>query len=59
MITGRIAEGRLQMRWTYAGEQYRQPTIERLAQEYLAALRTLIAHCRERSMPEAKKATEQ
>ena len=49
-IDGFVAEGQLQLRWTYSERIHRRATIERLAQTYLTTLRALIAHCR---MPEA------
>ncbi len=40
-----VSGGRLQMEWTYSDRVHRRATIERLAQNYLAQLRELIAHC--------------
>ncbi|BBD64374.1 amino acid adenylation domain-containing protein [Nostoc commune NIES-4072] len=44
-INGGIYQGHLQMSWTYSKELYRQSTIEGLAQRFIEALRSLIAHC--------------
>jgi amino acid adenylation domain-containing protein/non-ribosomal peptide synthase protein (TIGR01720 family) len=44
-INGSITGGRLQLGWSYSAAQYRPATIERLASDYLARLRELIAHC--------------
>jgi amino acid adenylation domain-containing protein/non-ribosomal peptide synthase protein (TIGR01720 family) len=35
----------LHLQWTYSEQLHRQATIERLAQEFLQALRDLLAHC--------------
>ncbi|GAA6614913.1 amino acid adenylation domain-containing protein [Scytonema sp. NUACC26] len=40
-----IIGAQLQLDWTYSENLHRHSTIERLAQEYLQALRELIAHC--------------
>jgi non-ribosomal peptide synthase protein (TIGR01720 family) len=40
-----IAGGELRIEWSYSEHLHDRPTIERLAQDYLAALRALIAHC--------------
>jgi amino acid adenylation domain-containing protein/non-ribosomal peptide synthase protein (TIGR01720 family)/FkbM family methyltransferase len=37
--------GQLQMCWVYSRDLHRQDTIEQLAQDTLAALRLLVAHC--------------
>ncbi len=44
-VYGRILEGQLYLGWTYSENLHQRTTIERLAQSYLDALRTLIAHC--------------
>jgi non-ribosomal peptide synthase protein (TIGR01720 family) len=49
-ISGQISEGQLRFTWTYSAERYRAATIERLAQDFRAALQGLIAHC---TAPEA------
>jgi non-ribosomal peptide synthase protein (TIGR01720 family) len=33
------------MEWSYSANLHRQATVERLAQEFIAALRNLITHC--------------
>ncbi|KYG05998.1 hypothetical protein BE21_37345, partial [Sorangium cellulosum] len=40
-----VAGGRLEVGWTYSENLYRRPTIERLAERFLAALRALLSHC--------------
>jgi amino acid adenylation domain-containing protein/non-ribosomal peptide synthase protein (TIGR01720 family) len=44
-VNGLIAGGRLRLDWVYSESAYRRSTIERLAQRYTQALRTLIIHC--------------
>ncbi|MFE3554062.1 amino acid adenylation domain-containing protein [Streptomyces sp. NPDC059193] len=44
-VIGLIDDGRLGVSWTYSGEVFAQATVERLAGEFLSALRELIAHC--------------
>ncbi len=44
-INGAIVGGQLQMHWTYSENIHRRATVERVAQEFIAALRALIAHC--------------
>ncbi len=44
-VTGVITGGRLQMDFSYSEQLHRRDTIERLAAEFMAALRALIAHC--------------
>ncbi|MGF1482019.1 MAG: amino acid adenylation domain-containing protein [Cyanophyceae cyanobacterium] len=43
-VNSLIAAERLQISWTY-GQGHRQATVERLAEDYLKALRSLMAHC--------------
>jgi amino acid adenylation domain-containing protein/non-ribosomal peptide synthase protein (TIGR01720 family) len=43
-INGRLAGGQLQCDWTYSERIHRRATIERLAQGFIEALRTLIVH---------------
>jgi non-ribosomal peptide synthase protein (TIGR01720 family) len=45
-VTGAIVDRRLEMVWLYSKNIHRQPTIEDLANGFMKALRTLIAHCR-------------
>jgi len=40
-----IAGGQLHVTWTYSAHVHQRTTIERLARDYLAALRALISHC--------------
>ncbi|MBI5032176.1 MAG: amino acid adenylation domain-containing protein [Chloroflexi bacterium] len=42
-INGGIANGTLQMEWTYSANVHRRETIERVANDFIAALRALIA----------------
>jgi len=44
-VNGGIAGGKLQLEWTYSENLHRRATIEGLAQSFMEALRTLIAHC--------------
>lgn len=44
-VVGFVLDGRLQMDWTYSEKIHRQATVEQLAQEFVQALRSLIAHC--------------
>lgn len=51
-VSGLILGGQLQMTWAYSAAIHHPDTIERLAQDFLAALRSLIAHCQS-SQPSA------
>ena len=44
-INGGILEGRLHVAWTFSVNIHNRPTIERVADEFLRALRRVIAHC--------------
>jgi non-ribosomal peptide synthase protein (TIGR01720 family) len=44
-INGHLAGGKLLLDWTYSEHIHRRDTIERLAQHFIEALRTLIVHC--------------
>lgn len=44
-ITALIAEGQLQLNWTYSENVHRRSTIEGLSRSFIEALRFLIAHC--------------
>jgi amino acid adenylation domain-containing protein/non-ribosomal peptide synthase protein (TIGR01720 family) len=44
-INGIVVEGQLQLDWTYSQNFHSSATIENLAQQYIEALKTLIAHC--------------
>ncbi|OWY66459.1 hypothetical protein B7486_36670 [cyanobacterium TDX16] len=45
-INGIVAEGQLQLDWTYSEAIHRRATIENLANSFMAVLRQLIAYCR-------------
>ncbi|MFF9765686.1 non-ribosomal peptide synthase/polyketide synthase [Streptomyces sp. NPDC014636] len=49
-ITGVVQAGRLELGWTYPARVYDEATVRRLAEETLAALRDIVAHC---ARPEA------
>ena len=44
-INGGVFAGRLHLEWTYSANLYRRSTIEAFADEFIRALRGLIAHC--------------
>jgi amino acid adenylation domain-containing protein/non-ribosomal peptide synthase protein (TIGR01720 family) len=44
-INGGILRGQLTMEWSYSVNIHRRETIERLANEYIEALRNIIKHC--------------
>jgi amino acid adenylation domain-containing protein/non-ribosomal peptide synthase protein (TIGR01720 family) len=44
-INGLVVENQLQLEWTYSSNFHSSTTIENLAQDFVAKLRTLIAHC--------------
>ncbi|MEL6488478.1 MAG: condensation domain-containing protein [Cyanobacteria bacterium J06621_3] len=44
-INAWIANGQLQMNWTYDINRYHPDTIEKVANSYLSALQQIIAHC--------------
>ncbi len=44
-INGSVVGGQLQLVWTYSENFHRRATIERVAQNYMDALRRLITHC--------------
>jgi non-ribosomal peptide synthase protein (TIGR01720 family) len=44
-INARVMDGVLQVRWSYSEAVHRRETIERLADDYLAALLAIIRHC--------------
>jgi non-ribosomal peptide synthase protein (TIGR01720 family) len=44
-VYGSVAEGRLQLKWTYSANIHNEATIKQLAQASVAALRRLIEHC--------------
>ncbi len=44
-VTGVVADGVLQLGWTYSPQLHEDTTVRQLAEEVLAALRELIGHC--------------
>jgi non-ribosomal peptide synthase protein (TIGR01720 family) len=44
-IVGSVVMGQLHMTWTYSENIHRRATVEKLAQEFITALRSLITHC--------------
>ncbi len=44
-VSGKILSGRLSLDWTFSKNIHQRATIEKLANDYLAELRALIAHC--------------
>jgi amino acid adenylation domain-containing protein/non-ribosomal peptide synthase protein (TIGR01720 family) len=44
-VNALVAGGQLQLDWTYSSNLHQRATIESLAQGFLTALRSLIAHC--------------
>jgi non-ribosomal peptide synthase protein (TIGR01720 family) len=44
-VSALVVEGQLRVEWHYSRQVHRRETIEGIAQRYLEALRTLIAHC--------------
>jgi amino acid adenylation domain-containing protein/non-ribosomal peptide synthase protein (TIGR01720 family) len=44
-ISGVVMKGQLQMNWTYSRNLHQPDRIERLAQDFMQALRSLIQHC--------------
>ncbi|TWV29510.1 amino acid adenylation domain-containing protein, partial [Streptomyces misionensis] len=44
-ITGVVQDGRLELGWTYPAAVHDEDTVRRLAEETLAALREIVAHC--------------
>jgi non-ribosomal peptide synthase protein (TIGR01720 family) len=44
-VNGFVARGCLHLNWTYSNNRHQQQTIERLAQSFVTALRSLIDHC--------------
>jgi len=45
-VEGSVIGGRLQVVWSYSEEAHARSTVERLAEDYIEALREMIAHCR-------------
>jgi len=44
-INAQLLDGQLTLSWTYSEHLHRSDTIEKLAHDYLEALRAIIAHC--------------
>jgi non-ribosomal peptide synthase protein (TIGR01720 family) len=44
-IDGFVAGGQLQLNWTYSSSLHQRATVERLAEGFIASVRSLIAHC--------------
>jgi non-ribosomal peptide synthase protein (TIGR01720 family) len=44
-IVGTVADGTLDIMWSYSANVHKRSTIERLAKQYIVELRRLIAHC--------------
>jgi len=44
-VVGIVDGGRLELAWTYAPDVHREDTVRGLAEQVLAALRELVAHC--------------
>ncbi|MCU0532506.1 MAG: amino acid adenylation domain-containing protein [Hydrococcus sp. Prado102] len=44
-VDGLVESGKLQINWTYSENVHQRSTIERLAQDFIEALESLIAHC--------------
>ncbi|MGW2326184.1 non-ribosomal peptide synthase/polyketide synthase [Streptomyces sp. NPDC001700] len=46
-VTGAVQDGRLELGWTYPELMYDEATVRRLAEDVVAALREIVAHCAE------------
>jgi non-ribosomal peptide synthase protein (TIGR01720 family) len=46
-VNGAVFGGQLQLEWTYCHNVHRAETVGQLANQYMAALRELIAHCQQ------------
>ncbi|MFN6483321.1 MULTISPECIES: non-ribosomal peptide synthetase [unclassified Nostoc] len=44
-VNGLVVEGRLKLEWQYSEHFHSRATVENLANEYIEALKTIIAHC--------------
>ncbi|HEY9895478.1 MAG TPA: condensation domain-containing protein, partial [Candidatus Sericytochromatia bacterium] len=44
-VNGLVVENQLQLHWTYSETIHKRVTVERLAESFVEALRSLIAHC--------------
>ncbi|OUL22222.1 non-ribosomal peptide synthetase [Nostoc sp. RF31YmG] len=45
IVNGFVSQGKLQLSWAYSTAVHQPSTVENLAQKFLLALRSLIAHC--------------
>lgn len=45
IVNGFVSQGKLQLSWAYSTAVHKPSTVENLAQTFLSALRSLIAHC--------------
>lgn len=45
IVNGFVTQGKLQLSWAYSNAVHQASTVENLAQKFLSALRSLIAHC--------------
>ncbi|WJE01554.1 non-ribosomal peptide synthase/polyketide synthase [Streptomyces antimycoticus] len=46
-VTGAVQDGRLELGWSYPARMYDEATVRRLADDCLAALKEIVAHCAE------------
>jgi non-ribosomal peptide synthase protein (TIGR01720 family) len=44
-VNGLVVENQLQLHWTYSETIHKRVTVEKLAESFVEALRSLIAHC--------------
>jgi non-ribosomal peptide synthase protein (TIGR01720 family) len=44
-VNGVVAEGQLRLNWTYSKAVHRQATVKSLAQNFVAALHSIVTHC--------------
>jgi non-ribosomal peptide synthase protein (TIGR01720 family) len=44
-VTGGVAGGQLQMTWSYSEQVHKRETVERVAADFIAALRELVQQC--------------
>lgn len=44
-INGSITEGKLQLSWSYSAQEYKQASIEKIAQEFIKNLQAIIEYC--------------
>ncbi|MBI0377716.1 amino acid adenylation domain-containing protein, partial [Streptomyces albiflaviniger] len=46
-VTGAVQDGRLELGWSYPARMYDEATVRRVAEDCLAALKEIVAHCAE------------